>query len=172
MVRVTRPGTSMLAANMIINLLPLHGTEIIKFGMKLSDVVDKMKCYTNDVRVIKRTLNHVHAFGSSLQIEFDETEIVQYIGVGFYPGCGAEYKIFGINPFAIESKELFKIISSYSKGIHEYDPREYLWEDIITTVWKADSQYDYSQDESRNVYGTVGVGNSVYLRAIRSIYNR
>ena len=109
---------------------------------------------------------------SSLQIEFDQCDQVQYIGVGFYPGCGAEFKIFDVNPFNKSSTELFEIISGHSSGIHEYSPVEYLWDDIITTVWDADSQYDYLGGEIKNVYGSVGVGNLTYLAAIREINSK
>lgn len=56
-------------------------------------------------------------------------------------------------------------------GHHEFDPLEYCFPNQILTLWSADPQYDYRRKGARQVWGAVGLGNEVYLSAIKALEN-
>lgn len=103
-----------------------------------------------------------YAFGNSLQIEYDADGRAQFIGIGFYNGCGADYRFRGRHIGEYSARELFETLSSLDPDDHQFNADEYYFPSIRMTVWEADEQYDYLGGETRPVYGQVGVANESY----------
>lgn len=105
---------------------------------------------------------------ASIQTECGEDGAVQFIGVSYNPKFIATYQ--GIEVFAIDAQELFRFMAeSDNSGPHEYEPSEYRFPSQLMTLWNADPQYDRVGNESKAVWGQVGLGNQAYAAAIARI---
>jgi hypothetical protein len=72
--------------------------------------------------------------------------------------------------FSLTAQELFTAIAAVEGGgPHTYDPNEYLFPEQIVCLWAADRQYDLRTDQTRIVWGTVGIGDARYLEAVRAL---
>lgn len=60
------------------------------------------------------------------------------------------------------SNELFCVLAEIDGGRLDFIEYDYLFSNIMMTVWDADSQYDYLGGKSRVVYGQVGVASQTY----------
>ncbi|QTD35847.1 hypothetical protein [Pseudomonas fluorescens] len=104
---------------------------------------------------------------SSIQLEYDAGDQVQFIGVSGNSQLNVLYR--GVNVFAVSATELFSLMAAADdSGPHEFDRYEYLFPTQILTLWDADEQYDRQGAEEREVWGQVGIGNDVYLAAIKA----
>jgi len=102
---------------------------------------------------------------SAVQIECDDKELVQFIGVGYSPRFKAIYR--DVEIFGVGAEQLFHLIADAdSTGPHEFDASEYLFPGQIVTLWDANNQYDYLGHESQAVWAQVGLGNATYLASI------
>lgn len=76
----------------------------------------------------------------------------------------------GVNVFSRSATEVFSLMAaSDDSGPHDFTSYEYWFPNQILTLWNADEQYDREGEESREVWGQVGIGNGAYLAAIRAI---
>jgi len=108
---------------------------------------------------------------SAIQIESDESGVVQFVGVAYSARFNATYR--GVGVFSIGAEQLFHLIAAAdSTGAHVFDASEYRFPGQIMTLWQADTQYDYLGSESRLVWAQVGLGNERYLASIRKILRR
>jgi len=105
---------------------------------------------------------------SSIQVECGEKNQAHFIGVSYSPKFTAMYR--GVEVFAIAAPELFALIEEADgSGPHQYESSEYRFPGQIMTLWDADPQYDRLTNESKSVWGQVGIGNADYLAAIAKI---
>jgi hypothetical protein len=104
---------------------------------------------------------------SSIQTECDEQGRVMFVGVACHKAFVARYR--GVDVFETLARDLFQLVAQADvSGHHEFDPLEYCFPNQVLTLWDADEQYDCRGRGSRQVWGQVGVGNSVYLAAIKA----
>lgn len=102
---------------------------------------------------------------ASIQTECDADGRVHFIGVAHSPKFEATYR--GADVFALSAPELFALIAAADgSGPHEYQSSEYCFPRQIMTLWDADPQYDRLTNESKPVWGQVGIGNADYMAAI------
>jgi hypothetical protein len=95
---------------------------------------------------------------------------INFIGVFYSDAYVAQYR--GVDVFDVTARELFQIAAAAdNSGHHEFDPLEYCFPNQILTLWNADPQYDYRRKGARQVWGQVGLGNEVYLSAIKALEN-
>lgn len=154
----------------ILEIIPHNGVGPIKFGMKSNQVKEAIKelCGLNYDHSESNGLDYF--FKSALEVSYDKNGKVDFIGAQPYDGCGCEFTLFNINPYEFDSKTLFDLISKKDHSqIHEYAPYEYIFNELILTLWDADEQYDYKNNESQPVYGQIGIGNHKYQESIKSI---
>ena len=71
--------------------------------------------------------------------------------------------------FDTPAEALFSLFASYESGSHAFDADDYLFPDLIVTLYEADEQYDYAGGHTRSVYGQVGLGDEAYLAASQAI---
>lgn len=108
---------------------------------------------------------------SSIQIEYGPDGRVWFIGVSASVGVAALLR--GQDVFALSAPELFSLVAtSDGSGPHTYNHYEYRFPHQILTLWGADTQYDRQANESRPVWGQVGVGNTSYAAAIAAIKSK
>jgi hypothetical protein len=138
------------------------GVGPVKLGMTRPQVCEALAKYSDNGldQVSHQTLDY--AFGNSLQIEYDDQGHAQFIGVGFYSGCGCDFTFRGRHVGEYTAYDLFKALAKIDGGTHEFTENEYFFPNIMMTVWEADSQYDYMGGESRPVFGQVGVASERY----------
>jgi hypothetical protein len=104
---------------------------------------------------------------SSIQLEYGTGDEVQFIGVSGHSRLKFMYR--GVDVFAVSATELFSLMAeSDDSGSHEFDRYEYCFPTQILTLWDADEQYDRQGGEEREVWGQVGIGNEVYLAAVKA----
>ena len=143
------------------------GVGPVKLGMTRTEVRDALSAHDGNGldQTSEPTLDY--AFGNSLQIEYDDHGHAQFIGVGYYNGCGCDYTFHDRHIGEYSAQELFQLLAGLDgDDNHDLNNSEYYFPNIMMTVWDADSQYDYLGGESRPVYGQVGVANKQYHDAI------
>ena len=102
-------------------------------------------------------------FDNAFQIEFEDGK-ADFIGTSYHPDYTVTYK--GQNVFDTKAIDLFDLIASNEGEKHEYDSSEYLFPNLIVTLWDADEQYDQIGSESRRIWAQVGIGTQSYLQAV------
>ena len=106
---------------------------------------------------------------SSIQLEFGESGLLQYIGLTYHDSYQALYE--GVNVFDTEANTLFKIINKKEVTPSLFNDYEHVFPTQIISLWDSDSQYDRYQNESRCIWASVGVGDENYLKASEAIEN-
>ena len=105
---------------------------------------------------------------NSIQAEYDTAGRVMFIGVACDSAFVARYR--GVDAFAVTARELFQLAADADgSGRHEFDPLEYCFPNQVLTLWAADTQYDCRTRGTREVWGQVGLGNEVYVSAIKAL---
>ena len=152
---------------MNIDIRPGDGVGPVKLGMPRSQVQAVMQALPGAMNHADSRGKLDYYFGNSFQIEYDKADLVHFIGVSYHPGCGCTYSCQGRNLFDIPAEELFQwfALMDGEPQQHTFNRNEYLFPNIIVTLWGADTQYDYYGGETREVYAQVGIGNASYLRA-------
>ncbi len=108
---------------------------------------------------------------ASLQIEFEADGTASFVEVSSHPAMLCLYKDQDV--FDSPAPQLFALFAADDAlGPHVYDPLEYVFPQLIVSLWEADEQYDRRCNQSRPMYATVGVGDERYLAAIRKISGR
>jgi hypothetical protein len=104
-----------------------------------------------------------YAFGNSLQIEYGSSGHAQFIGVGYYAGCGCDFTFRGQHIGDYSAEALFDLLSALDgQSGSQFQPNEFYFRTIHMNVWDADSQYDYRGGKQTPVYGQVGVSSPEY----------
>ncbi len=104
-----------------------------------------------------------YAFGNSLQIEYGPSGHAQFIGVGYYAGCGCDFTFRGQHIGDYSAEALFDLLSALDgQSGSQFQPNEFYFRTIHMNVWDADSQYDYRGGKQTPVYGQVGVSSPEY----------
>ena len=156
----------------VIPLEPMHRFEIVPnvgvgpvlLGMMREQVRDAIFSCSDLDQSSHPTLDY--AFGNSHQIEYDGDGHAQFMGVGYFTGCGCDYEFRGRHIGDYTARELFELLADLDDCKHTYDPNSYFFQKIMMNVWDADEQYDYRGGESTPVYGQVGIANQQYTDSI------
>ena len=105
---------------------------------------------------------------SSIQTECGPDGRVWFIGATCSKAFVVRYR--GVDAFDVTAQELFRIAADADgSGSHEFDPLEYRFPNQILTLWAADEQYDCRRKGARQVWGQVGLGNDVYVAAVKPL---
>jgi hypothetical protein len=102
-------------------------------------------------------------------VEYDSSGRAWFIGVSWWPEIQVQFTLFGTNPWSLPASELFEVLARADGGEHSFNSSEYLFRNLIVSLWDADSQYDHLGGENVPVYAQVGIGNSDYLQAIDAL---
>lgn len=106
-----------------------------------------------------------------IALEYDTDWNLQHIGLGVSEHFVAWYE--GVDVFDTTASDLFNMVAARDEtGNHTYDPVSYTFRGQIIALWEADEQYDRRRGETRPIYGSFGVGNEVYLKAIDEVPNK
>jgi hypothetical protein len=163
-------GTKTIESRPTFHIIPGHGVGPIEFGMSRGEVYAALEAIpgARDGYSSRDTMDYF--FNAGLEVEYDDRGRVQFVGTQYHPGCGCVFELEGIDPFDTPAPELFDILAGMD-GVpgHEFNALEYLFPRIIATLFETEPQYDYVSGGSREIYGQVGVGNAVYLEAVRRI---
>jgi hypothetical protein len=105
---------------------------------------------------------------ASIQTECGEGGTVDFIGVSYSPKFVARYRNSEV--FALDAQEVFRLMAEADgSGPHTFERSEYRFPNQLLTLWDADPQYDRMGNESKPVWGQVGLGNEAYAAAIAKI---
>ena len=105
---------------------------------------------------------------NAIQVGFEEDNTASFIGVA----SSSTYRVtyFGTDVFDTVASKVFDSITLREKsGKDSFSSYEYLFPEQIVTLWDADEQYDRLSGEQRQIWATVGVGDSRYLVAVRAL---
>jgi hypothetical protein len=103
-----------------------------------------------------------------IALEYDSDWNLQHIGLGVSEQFIARYE--GVDVFDLPAPDLFALVAERDgTGEHTYDPLGYTFRGQIVALWEADEQYDRRRGKTRPIYGSFGVGNDIYLKAIDEI---
>lgn len=139
-------------------ITPHVGIGTVKLGMSREEVKEALGA--ENYNGSHRELDYY--FDNSFQIEYADNK-ADFIGVSYNKKYFVKYK--GINVFNTRAEELFELISSSEDQKHEYNPYRYIFPKQIVTLWEADEQYDKTGQESRPIWGQIGIGTPSYLHA-------
>jgi hypothetical protein len=162
-------------AKLVLELEPHRGFGPVKLGSAREDARAAMAAIGfplegSQVDPLGQSHTELDLFcDSSIKIE-SAGGVLSFIDVLYSEAYVAQYR--GVDVFDVTARELFQIAAAADKsGHHEFDPLEYCFPNQILTLWRADPQYDYRRKGARQVWGSVGVGNEVYLSAIMALEN-
>jgi hypothetical protein len=107
-------------------------------------------------------------FRNSLQVEFETDETASFLEVCSDRRWKCVFE--GIDVFDTPADDLLKHIQRFDRPDAALsDQSSFVFPGLILTLWDADSQYDRKQDETRPIFGAVGIGDERYLSAIKAI---
>ena len=153
-----------------LDIVPHIGIGPVRFGMAREEVEAALASVPNALpRRAKGRSSTIDCYiEGSLQIEFGEDGTASFVEVWCHPATLCTYK--GQDVFDLPAPDLFALLAADDgSGHHRYDPSEYLFPELIVSLWDADEQYDRKGNEGRAMYATVGVGDDRYLAAVRKI---
>ena len=102
---------------------------------------------------------------AAIQVEYEEDGTASFIGVSSGTDVSLLYE--GVDLFDTEAKDVFALCSRRdASGEHQYSEYEFIFPSQVITLYDADPQYDHRKNESRAVWGQIGLGDQRYLRAI------
>jgi hypothetical protein len=107
-------------------------------------------------------------FGSSFQVSFGE-DGVEFIEVA---SSIAEVVLFdGVDVFDTPADELLAALvrRDTADPLLSKPPNQYVFPELILTLWGRSTQYDYRGNRTRPMFAAVGIGTSRYLKSIRAI---
>ena len=104
---------------------------------------------------------------SGIQVEYEKDGTASFIGTASEHRVNIYYN--GVNVFDTPAEELFMLIAKNEEHQCSYDSYEYVFPKQIVTLWDADEQYDSYQNESRLIWGQVGLGSQTYIDAVDKI---
>jgi hypothetical protein len=146
-------------------LLPRVGAGPLRFGMSRADVRSAMSGLDFPLDSEHLTLDHFCE--SAIRAEYTDGSL-SFVEFWCHERTVPRYR--GTDVFSVSAQELFKIIAGIEGGgPHAYDPTEYVFPQQIICLWGADAQYDCRTNQTRTVWGTVGVGDARYLEAVRAL---
>ena len=150
---------------MNFELLPRAGAGPLRFGMSRANVRSALAGLGFPLENEHLTLDHF--CDNAIRTEYKDDSL-SFIEFWCHARTVPRYK--GTDVFSVTAQALFTAIAgAEGGGPHTYDPREYLFPEQIVCLWAADRQYDLRTDQTRIVWGTVGVGDARYLEAVRAL---
>ncbi len=154
---------------MDLEIRPHEGVGPVALGMTRDEVRAALAAVPGAMDRASSRGSLDYFFCNALQVEYAASGRASFIGVSWWPDVQTSFRLFGVNPWALPATELFKLLALADGGDHQFNGSEYLFRNLIVTVWDADSQYDHLGHERRPVYAQVGIGNTEYLQAIDAI---
>ncbi len=150
---------------MILELIPNVGLSKLKLGSSRDEASESLRYLGMHIENADDTIDY--SCDSSIQLEFGDSGLLQYIGVTWHKSYNFHYR--GVNVFNTEAKKLFNLINEYESQKSEFNDYEHVFPGQIITLWDSDEQYDRFKNESRKIWASVGVGNLEYLEGIENL---
>ncbi|MFT3736408.1 MAG: hypothetical protein QM776_15550 [Rhodocyclaceae bacterium] len=148
-----------------LKIEPHIGIGPIKLGASRHEARAALSAIGLPLEAADKNLDYFDRAG--IKVEYT-SDCASFIGVSHSKVCLFTY--FGKNVFDTPATELFELFASNeATGNHVFNTYEHVFPEQILTLWDADEQYDRIGMETRVMWAQVGVGNGVYLRAIRRI---
>jgi hypothetical protein len=151
-------------------IVPHQGIGPVRLGMNRTEVEAALAPFPGALPSNpKRKGSRVQCYyRGSLQVEFTAAGTASFIEVSNDSAFLSLYN--GHDVFDLPAPDLFSLFAADDHaGPHQYNSSEYLFPDLIVSLWEADNQYDRKGGYSRPLYATVGVGNADYLAAINAL---
>jgi hypothetical protein len=159
-----RLGTLGVMAATVLELVPLKGVGPIALGAPRQAARAAIAAIGFPLEQSRDVLDYFCE--SSIQTECDADGRVMFIGLTCSPAFVVRYQ--GIDVFDVPAREVFaRVAAADDSGKHDFDPLEYRFPNQVVTLWAADRQYDCRRKGSREIWGQVGLGNDVYVAAVR-----
>lgn len=149
----------------VFDIIPGKGIGPILLGASRSDIRKILKEHGFELESSRKTMDYF--CNSGIQIEYEKDGTVSFIGTASEEEVHIFYR--GINVFDTPAEQLFEFIAKNEDIECTYDSYEYVFPEQIVTLWDADEQYDSYQNESRPVWGQVGLGSKIYKEAVEKI---
>ncbi|MGJ8638269.1 MAG: hypothetical protein ACSHYA_02655 [Opitutaceae bacterium] len=143
---------------MKFEIIPLKRIGPIQLGVTRDELRSELE--SSGLSLSSEEKNMDYFEDNAIQVEYTKGT-VSFIGVAADESIELIY--MDTDLFDIDSMEAFKLIERGEQGTHEYVDTEFLFPDQIMTLWEADTQYDEKGNESRKVWGQIGLGDSRYL---------
>jgi hypothetical protein len=164
-----------IVAKLVLEFKPHRGFGPLKLGSAREDARAAMAgigfpLEQTQVDPLGQSHTEIDLFcDSSIKIEFEGGRL-SFVDVFYSDAFVAQYR--GVDVFDVTARDLFEIAAAADEsGHHQFDPLEYRFPNQILTLWRADPQYDYRRKGARQVWGALGLGNEVYLSAIKALEN-
>jgi hypothetical protein len=158
-----------IAPKTTLAIQPHIGVGPIQLGMTRSQVHQALSTIPNNSLDQTTAATLDYAFGNSLQIEYDPSGHIMFIGVGFYDDCGCDYSFHDRHIGDYPAPELFAHLASLDDSNPDYHPGEHCFKTIMIVVSGASLEYDCRGGHSRSVYGQVCVVNQQYFEVLKAI---
>jgi len=150
---------------------PGRGVGPVNFGMSREEVAAAMAQIGGGVARSKNTETECY-FDNAFQVSFGNAGRVDFIEVA--SSLNAEVLFVGRDITDTPADELLALLGQYD----EFDPKlshppqQYIFPNLILSLWGQDSQYDYKGGRKQPLFGAFGMGGPTYLAAVRAIYDR
>lgn len=147
---------------------PHRGIGPVSFGMSRSEVEDVMDRIGGG-RAHARGKETDCYFENVFQISFSSGSSADFIEVA--NNVTLTFTFHGHDIFDIPADVLLDLIQDFDEADPALSrpPYDYIFPNLILTLWDRDEQYDHKGGEQRPMFGAIGIGTLQYLNAIRAI---
>jgi len=140
-------------ARKIFDIIPLQGAGPFLLGMARSEAYTAMALIGCQLENTHGRLDYF--CNSSVQIESDADGLIRFIGFSCEPGI--EPRLYGKDIFSLTATELFQLISLHEPAPPYFNESECFFQVQKVSLWEADEQYDHRTNQTKKVWGQVGI---------------
>jgi hypothetical protein len=147
---------------------PHRGLGPVSFGMTREEVAAAMAGVGAGPPKARRRQTDCF-FRSAFQVSFGNAGRVDFIEVA--SSLPAEVLFAGQDVLDTPADDLLALIQQFDRADAElsHPPNEFVFPELILTLWGRDRQYDHKGGRRRPMFAAVGVGGPTYLDAIRGL---
>jgi hypothetical protein len=159
--------------NMEIEIQPHQGIGPISFGMTRDEVAVVMARKGGGKPEAKGKETDCY-YDASFQVSFGDLGRADFIEAFSSLALKFDVVFREQNVFNLSADELLAFLQLHDRTDLELSrpPGEYIFAELILTLWGRDKQYDHLGGGQRTVFSAIGIGAPTYLEAIRAIRRR
>jgi hypothetical protein len=153
-----------------IEFLPKKGIPFIDFGTDRKEVQRIMISQYGASDPVARSENTDCYFENSLQFSFEEDNSLSFIEASTPPPVGV--KLLGMDTWKISGRKLLNFLKTKDEiNLKLSEGGESpIFKNYIITLWDLDKQYDHFGGFTKKKWGTIGIGDERYYKAISEIF--
>ena len=150
----------------VFELIPGLGAGVLRFNAARMDTRAALGRLGFSLKSERDKLDYF--CDASIQVEYTSDNLLQFVGFS----CDARTlpTFHGVDVFSITASERYVLVAAYEpEALGPFNVHGCLFPTQLIALWDADEQYDHRTNQTRCVWGQVGIGSAEYRAAIEAI---